>query len=208
MTETMTAKPSPIPEPRRTDGRRERSADSRRRILAAMVELVESGLPAPTAEMIAERANVSLRTVFRHFDEMENLYLEIASVVFDRVKPYLESPIRIRTFPAVLDEIVDRRATFFEEIAPYKTSIDVYRHRSTALAAQHRRINTMSRDMLVATLPPDVVADAARFELFVLLLSVECWQRLRDQQGLSALDARETVRHAVHAIAAGFTMPA
>ncbi len=207
MTETMTETRKPLSEPHRPDGRRERSADSRRRIIAAMVELIESGLPAPTAEMIADRANVSLRTVFRHFDEMENLYLEIAAIVFDRVKPYLESPIRNRNWPDVLDEIVDRRATFFEEIAPYKTAIDVYRHRSNALAAQHRRISTMSRDMLTATLPKEVVADSIRFELYVLLLSVESWQRLRDQQGLSPLDARETLRQAIYAVAAGGPSP-
>ena len=206
MTAAVTAKSPRASELPRHDGRRERSADSRRRILSAMVELIESGLAAPTAEMIAARAGVSLRTVFRHFEEMENLYLEIASIVFERVKPYLESPIRTREWPAVLDQIIDRRAEFFEEISPYKTAIDVYRHRSQALASQHRRITMLSRDMLIATFPPQVVADTARFELLCLLLSVESWQRLREQQGLSQNEAKELVRQGAHAIALGMAL--
>ncbi len=187
----------------RPDGRRERSADSRRRILAAMIELIESGLPTPTAEMIAAKANVSLRTVFRHFDEMENLYLEIAAVVFDRIKPYLDTPIRERAWPAVLDEIIERRASFFEEISPYKTAIDTYRHRSNAVAGQHRRIALLSRDFLLTILPPAVIEDSSAFEMLCLLLSIESWQRLRDQQGLSRSEAKEAVRRATHAVAAG-----
>lgn len=190
----------------RPDGRRERSADSRRRILAAMVDLIESGLAAPTAELIANKANVSLRTVFRHFEEMENLYLEIAEIVFDKFKPYLDSPIRNRNWPEVLDEIIERRATFFEDIAPYKTAIDAYRHRSSAIAGQHRRIALMSRDMLITTLPPSVVADADAFELLNLLLSIETWQRLRDQQGLSQAQSRDVLRRGAKAIAADISV--
>lgn len=202
----MTNSRTSIDDNARPDGRRERSADSRRRILAAMVELIESGLAAPTAELIAAKANVSLRTVFRHFEEMENLYLEIAELVFDKFQPYLEFPITIRTWPEVLDQVIERRATFFEEIAPYKTAIDAYRHRSTAIAGQHRRIAVMSRDMLITTLPPAVVADADGFELLNLLFSIETWQRLRDQQGLSPAQARDVLRRGAKAIAADISV--
>jgi len=206
MASVLTNSPASTDDQVRPDGRRERSADSRRRILASMVELIESGLAAPTAELIAAKANVSLRTVFRHFEEMENLYLEIAELVFDKFKPYLETPILIRTWPEVLDQIIERRATFFEEIAPYKTAIDAYRHRSSAISGQHRRIALMSRDMLITTLPPAVIADADAFELLNLLFSIETWQRLRDQQGLSPAQSRDVLRRGATAIAANISV--
>lgn len=189
--------PPAAPKP---DGRRERSADSRRRILAAMVDLIESGLPSPTAEAVAARAGVSLRTVFRHFEEMENLHLEIAALVFERVRPILDRPFEVRTWPHILHEAIARRAEFFETISPFKTAIDVHRHRSRAIAAQHRRITSMSRDLLAASMPPAVVADRETFELLNLLLSVETWQRLREQQGMTVAEATAAVRRAAEAV--------
>lgn len=182
------------------DGRRERSATSRRRILAAMVELIEGGLPSPTAEVVAARAGVSLRTVFRHFEEMENLHLEIAALVFERIRPILDRPLATGEWPGMLAEIVDRRAEFFEILAPFKTAIDVHRHRSRAIAAQHRRITVLSRDLLVAALPAAVIDDRQTCELLGLLLSIEAWQRLREQQGLSVAEARGAVLRAACAV--------
>ncbi len=177
----------------KVDGRRERSATSRRRILDAMIDLIESGLPSPTAEAVAARAGVSLRTVFRHFEEMENLHLEIAGLVFERVRPILDEPFLVRSWPEVLHEVVARRAEFFETMAPFKTAIDVHRHRSRAIAAQHRRFAAMSRDLMAAAFPADIVADAETFELLQLALSIEAWQRLRDQQALSVREAERAV---------------
>jgi AcrR family transcriptional regulator len=186
-----------IPKP---DGRRERSAASRRRILAAMVDLIEGGQPSPTAEAVAARAGVSLRTVFRHFEEMENLHLEIAALVFERVRPILERPFGVREWPQSLDESVTRRAEFFEIMGPFKTAIDVHRHRSRAIAAQHRRITVMSRDLLASTVPAHILNDRELFELLSLLLSIETWQRLRDQQGLTVAEAQQTILRAARAI--------
>ncbi len=188
---------SPAP---KADGRRERSAASRRRILDAMVDLIESGQPAPTAETVAARAGVSLRTVFRHFEEMENLHLEIAAMVFERVRPILERPMRAREWPESLAESVERRAEFFEIMAPFKSAIDVHRHRSRAIAAQYRRINVMSRDLLAASVPSSLLADREMFELLSLLLSLEAWQRLREQQGLSAAEAQQAVLRGARAL--------
>jgi AcrR family transcriptional regulator len=188
-------------DPRKPDGRRERSAASRRRILSAMVDLIESGQPAPTAETVAAKAGVSLRTVFRHFEEMENLHLEIAALVFERVRHILERPFQTREWPQSLVESIARRAEFFEIMAPFKTAIDVHRHRSRPISAQHRRITVKSRDLLAAALPADILADRQTFELLALLLSLESWQRLREQQGMSVAEAQEAILTGARAIA-------
>jgi AcrR family transcriptional regulator len=195
---TLSDSPGEAPRP---DGRRERSAASRRRILAAMVDLIERGQPSPTAEAVAAKAGVSLRTVFRHFEEMENLHLEIAALVFERVRHILERPFERRDWPASLSESIARRAEFFEVMAPFKTAIDVHRHRSRAISAQHRRITVMSRDLLATALPADVLADRQRFELLALLLSLESWQRLREQQGLTVAEAEAAILRGAQALA-------
>ncbi|MBT5683609.1 MAG: TetR family transcriptional regulator, partial [Gammaproteobacteria bacterium] len=64
-----------------TDGRKLRSEDSKRRIVSAMLELVREGRMAPTAEEVAKRAEVGLRTVFRRFKDMESLYAEMSVAI-------------------------------------------------------------------------------------------------------------------------------
>ena len=56
------------------DGRRKRSQTSRDKIVAAMLALVEEGAITPSAEQVATRARVGLRTVFRQYSDMETLY--------------------------------------------------------------------------------------------------------------------------------------
>lgn len=182
------------------DGRRERSADSRRRIIAAMMELVESGLYAPTAEALAARAEVSLRTVFRHFEEMDNLYMEIVEILFERVAPMLDQPMVARTWPALLDETLDQRAMLFEAIAPYFVTMTLHRHRNKTMASQGRRLVTMSRDLLAVTLPAQLVSDRQLFELMCALLSMETWLRLRETQGLTVAEAKAALRRAAVAL--------
>ena len=57
-----------------------------------MIALVREGEMSPSAAQVAERASVGLRTVFRHFDEMEILYREIAEVTRARILPALLKP--------------------------------------------------------------------------------------------------------------------
>lgn len=184
------------------DGRRARSEDSRRKIVAATIELVAEGLPSPTAEAVAARANVSLRTVFRHFEEMDNLYQEIAASVFERVRPYVEAPLPRGDWPTLLDGIIERRGEFFEQIRAFKAAIDVHRHRSPAVLEQHQRIAVISRQLLDRTVPDAIRSDRQTMELLTLLLSIESWQRLVEQQGMAAAEAKTVLRHAVMALTA------
>ena len=61
------------------DGRRRRARNNRQRIVAAMIELIGEGHITPGAEDVAARAGVGLRTVFRHFNDMESLYAALTS---------------------------------------------------------------------------------------------------------------------------------
>ena len=56
------------------DGRFRRGERSRQAIVAALVELVGRGILQPTAQQVADQAGVGIRSVFRHFSEMESLY--------------------------------------------------------------------------------------------------------------------------------------
>lgn len=185
----------------RLDGRRMRAQNNRDRIVRAVVDLVGRNQLEPTAEAVALEAGVSLRTVFRHFEEMDNLYLEIAAAIFARAQPVIDKP-----FPAGLDwretllEILDRRVNVFEMIAPYKRALDIFRHRSQALAEAHDRVAELSRSVLLSRLPKDRHLNLEEVELLDLLFGMESWYRLREVQGLPVSDARAVLVRALQAL--------
>src|SRR5213076_1131404 len=76
------------------DGRRKRGEDNRNRISQAFLSLVAEGVVAPTAEDVAHRAGVGLRSVFRHFTDMEALYREMAAHSQRLVREMTDQPPR------------------------------------------------------------------------------------------------------------------
>ena len=55
------------------DGRRLRRARNRAAVIDSLLELIRMGETDPTVSKIAERAGVSHRSVFRYFDDMDDL---------------------------------------------------------------------------------------------------------------------------------------
>jgi AcrR family transcriptional regulator len=186
-----------------TDGRRRRSHDSRARIIAAMLDLVREGEIAPGAEQVAERAQVGLRTVFRHFKDMDSLYREIANAMESELMKVVARPFKGETWPERVLELIERRAPAFEKIAPFRRASDALRHTSTFVAARHGVLAVEAREALVRILPPEVVQDQLTFESLDLLLSYEAWARLRQEQGLSQRKAREVLAAAVRRVLEG-----
>lgn len=192
--------PSPAPEPDATDGRRRRSQDSRARIVSAMLELVHAGTFSPGAEQVAARAGVGLRTVFRHFNDMDSLYSEMAQVIEAEVRAVVDAPFNGVTWQDRIVELVNRRSAVFEKIAPFKRASDVHRHQSHFLQAAHERLVSISRDILKRELPADLARDQFTVETLDLLLSFEAWSRLRRDQALTPRRAREILEQAVRKV--------
>ena len=179
------------------DGRRRRGQDNRARIVAAMLEMIRDGEVSPVAEQVAERAQVGLRTVFRHFKDMDSLYSEMSEVIEREVRAISEQPFGSAEPRGRVLELVARRGEAFEKIAPFKRASEALRHRSQFLDADSNRLVVALRAILEHIAPPEVVADRERLETLDLLLSWESWARLRREQGLSPAQARKALEAAV-----------
>ena len=59
-----------------SDGRIQRSSNTRQKIIVAALELIAAGSLNISAQKVAEHAGVGLRSVFRHFSDMESLFVE------------------------------------------------------------------------------------------------------------------------------------
>jgi AcrR family transcriptional regulator len=172
------------------DGRRQRSEASRRRIVQAMLELIGAGDISPSAESVAARAGLGLRTVFRHFENMETLYQEINAAMTEELRPAMDAPFRSADWRGRLNEMVDRRVRIFERIMPFKIAADVHRHQSPFLARKGEEMIREQRAALARITPDDKRTDESLLEALDLLLSFETWRRLRKDQKLSVVRAR------------------
>jgi len=182
------------------DGRRRRGEESRRRIAAAMLELIREGEISPRAEDVAARADVGLRTVFRHFDDMDSLYREISNHMAAELMPILKEPLSVDNWGVTLNQLIDRRTRGFERMMPFRIASDVHRHHSEFLKSEHAALLKLLRSNLRAAAPASLRDDKIMFEALDMILSFDAWRRLRLDQGLSVTQTRKAVMEAARAL--------
>lgn len=195
----------PRPDPNEqlsADGRRRRGQDSRDRIVQAMLDLVREGHVSPSAELVAARADVGLRTVFRHFKDLESLYREMSAVIEGELLALADTPFKGATWRERVLELVERRGWAYERIGPFKRASEAHRHQSPALALDNAKLVGVGRDILRRELPAEVARDPVRFEAIDLLLSFDAWHRLRRDQELSPSRATEVLRAMIEGLLA------
>ena len=186
------------------DGRRARGQANRNKLVAAMIELVREGSIAPTAEQVAARAQVALRTVFRHFDDMESLYREIDTEMMQRITPLISSPFKESSWRGRLRESIERRATLYETILPFRIATEALRHQSAFLQEKQQRIMQLQNATLQRILPPEILEQHSTLAALNLLLSINAWQQLRLDQRLEQAPAHQVMLDAALALTASF----
>ena len=102
------------------DGRRLRSEQSRDAIVDAMLALLREGNPRPGARDIAARAGVSLRSVFRHFEDLDGLFTAVAARQAERTGQLFDLHVPAGSLDERIAALVEQRARLFEEIAPMR----------------------------------------------------------------------------------------
>ncbi|WP_417469111.1 TetR/AcrR family transcriptional regulator [Maricaulis sp.] len=176
---------APQPAGLSTDGRKRRRAASRARIVTALLELVRSGVVSPSAHAVAERAEVSPRTVFRCFQDMESLNREIIHALHREFLPRAQLDLSTPDRRERLRRVVGNRASMFEDMTPFRLAAEARRHGSPALQGDHAFLVAMERERLVAAVNPDNALDPQTFEALSATTCFDFWRRLRADQGLT-----------------------
>lgn len=182
-----------------SDGRRARGERTRRRVAEALLELLQEGHPQPTAKQIADRAGVSLRLVFHHFEDMEALYHAMASMQFDRHWRTVSALPPDLPLGERVERTVRQRSALFEAITPVRRAALLQVHRSAEIAGELSRANRHLHDQVAATFEPELERSpnsADLLETLDLLASWETWDRFRRVQGLSVAAARRVLSDA------------
>jgi AcrR family transcriptional regulator len=189
----------------RSDGRLARGERARGQVIDALLELVREGDLRPTAPRIAERARVSLRTVFHHFADLEALFAAAADRQSESLRRLAvpigpDGPLTRR-----LDAFVQQRARLLETIAPVRRAallMEPFSKEIAARLADTRRLG-MSEVTRVFAAELGARPPAARRELAAALHAVSgfpTWETLRRHQGLPPARARRVMRRMLAAL--------
>ncbi len=187
------------------DGRLARSARTRRAVVDALLDLLNEGDLRPTAARIAERAGVSLRIVFHHFDDLEAIYSELADRQAERVKP-LTAPISVALpFPQRVEKFAAQRGRLLETLSPVRRSAVLMEPFRSALAKRLEHARDLTRAAAIAAFAPELAklaADEKRATIAALDLvtSWVAWEQMRRHQGLSETEARAVMAGAIRAL--------
>ena len=97
-----------------TDGRRARRERGRLAVIDAMFELLQEGKVPPGTDAIAERAGVSVASIFRYFEGIEDLQLQTLERFRERFGPLISAPIE-GELPDRITGFVDARLDLYEQ---------------------------------------------------------------------------------------------
>lgn len=110
-----------MPEPQATiqDGRRARRSRNREAVVDALFDLLSEESGVPGTDAIAERAGVSVSSLFRYFDGLEDLKNQTVERYFSRYESLFEIPqIGEGTRNQRIEAYARARATLYDAIAP------------------------------------------------------------------------------------------
>jgi TetR/AcrR family transcriptional regulator of autoinduction and epiphytic fitness len=170
-------------------------------VAEALLALVEEGNPQPTAKEVAARADVSLRLVFHHFDDMDALFGAVVAMQHARHWAHLEPPDAGQPRPERIDQTVAQRAALFEAIAPVRRAGLRQAQRSERVAADLAESNAILRRLLGSTFAAELGdGDETLAEALDAAASWECWERLRGGQSLSVPAAAAAMARTLHGL--------
>jgi len=181
------------------DGRAARSHRTKRAIINAMRALHSEGELRPTAPRIAERAGVSLRTVWQQFADMEALLVEAVRRDSEILRSLVRKIEPDRPLAERVDRFVDQRARVLEEMTPTWRAARVHAPSSAELRSDRNKKTAAGRAELEQVFAPEFsqLAGSQRDQLVEALHAISIWafwESLRTDLGLSPLRAREVVR--------------
>lgn len=164
------------------------------------MDLYSDGEPNPSAARVAEVAGVSERSVFRYFDDMEDLASAAVELQWDRVKPLYLDLDADGDFDTRLQSIVNHRIRLHESIAGvFKVAtMTAIRRPAVALAVEQRRQYLRNQTSQQFAVEVERCDDAPVRRIIIdHILSLENIDYLKNSAGLSQAKLREVLTAAV-----------
>lgn len=184
-----------------SDLRAAQSAATRERILDALVEVMAEDPTTISMPEVAERAGVSVGTIYRHFGDKPGLISALHPHISKRIGLSGQEPVE------TLDEVDEQVRRLFQHL----DSGDVLLRAAlvSGVAAEGRKDSVRSRieilkeslERIDPSLSPDVVEHIARISL--ILTTSDSFRQWRDRLELTAEEAADEVVWAIRTLLQG-----
>lgn len=181
------------------DGRSARALRTRDSVVDAVLELVSTGQPRPTAREIADAAGISVRSVYVHFDDLDDLFRAAADRHFEQMASLLQPVDAGLDLDQRVAASTDQRIQIHERFGAVRRAAEQWAPHSPALAEVLRQGRVVGRQDIERLFGPELTGRSdhdTTLSAITLLLGAEAWDSLRGQ-GLSVTAAREVVVHSV-----------
>jgi TetR/AcrR family transcriptional regulator, regulator of autoinduction and epiphytic fitness len=175
------------------DGRTARSARTREAVVTAVLELVRAGDVRPTAKEIAARAGISLRSVYVHFDDLDDLFAAAGARQAEEVAHLLYAVDPDLALDDRIEAVVQQRAAIWEVLAPVRRAAMVWSSSSKTLQEGSERMTNRAVRDLGRVFGPELDRWSDRrsvaLEALHVAASSGAWEVLRGDRGLSVEEA-------------------
>jgi len=185
-----------------TDGRVLRRVRNKDAAVDAILDLLQEGVTAPTAQQVAARSGVSLRSIFRLFEDVEGLNAAAVQRQAARIESLLvplpeSGPLFVR-----IAALVDSRATIWDAIAPVRRHAVRLAAGSEVLGSELARTHRFFRRQVRAVFAAEIGGDDELLDALDAAASWETWELLRSGRGLSRAAAARVVTRTLTALLA------
>lgn len=183
------------------DGRHRRRATNRAAVVQAMIELFADGVFQPTTAELATRAGISERSLFRYFDDLDDLSAAAIERCVADVQPLVDpgfdgaDPVATR-----IGKLVNARLDLYERMAPGLRAARATAHKRAPVARQLVEARAYLRRQISDGFAPELRGRRTSLLPAVdALTSFESYELLREQ-GLSRPQIATTLKAALTAL--------
>jgi AcrR family transcriptional regulator len=171
---------------------------TRAAVVDALLALLERGELRPTVGRIAEEAGISPRSVYVHFEDLDDLFAAAAQRQTERFLPLVEALVVDAPLAVRVESFTRSRARLLDAIHPVRRAAVLNEPFLPALARLLAGARARERAELARAFGRelDAHAGARRRRLLAALDAVTgwpAWDTWRTQHGLSARAARQTM---------------
>jgi len=183
------------------DGRRARRTRNREAVVDALVDLLAEESGVPGADEIAARAGVSVSSLFRYFDGLEDLKNQTVERYFSRYAALFEIPrIAEGSRDERIDTFIGARLRLYEAIAPIARLARARAFDQPAMAVPLARARTTFVEQVRTHFAAELASSRDAPSLVSLidaLTSFESWDLQHTAHGRTAAEVRSGWRYAL-----------
>ncbi len=194
------------PAAEKIDGRRASRERNRDTVVDALLALYRDGNVRPSADEVAKRSGLSRRSLFRYFDDLDDLCrAAIARQTLRASHLFVLQNLGEGSLADRITCLAAQRAALFDEIAPAARVGRLRAPFQLIVAKDIRKSRAVLRRQLEKHFAPEVEPlepDARRETLAAadVMCSFESFDLLREAQGLSSNAYQRTIRFALTAL--------